>query len=67
MLPTATEVELLGFSLRVVAATMRLQPAAQELNPPVLAVVAMLAWRSPPLLPSSARQRRETVRAGACA
>ena len=30
---------------------MALQPAAQELNPPVLSVVAMLTWRSPPLLP----------------
>ena len=35
---------------------MRPQPAGQQLNPPVLAVVALLAWRSPPLLPSS-RQR----------
>ena len=45
--------ELLSCSPRVEAATMRLQPAAQELNPPALAVVAMLAWRSPPSLPSS--------------
>ena len=45
--------ELLSCSPRVEVATMALQPAAQELNPPVLAVVALLAWRSPPLLPSS--------------
>ena len=37
---------------------MRLQPAAQELNRPVLAVVAMLPCRSPPLLPSSRPRRR---------
>ena len=41
--------ELLSCSPRVEVASMALQPAAQELNPPVLAVVAMLAWRSPPL------------------
>ena len=40
---------------------MALQPAAQELNPLVLAVVAMLAWQSPPLLPSVSA--KEAVRA----
>ena len=42
--------ELLSCSPRVEVVTTRLQPAAQELNPPVLAVVAMLAWQSSPLL-----------------
>ena len=49
-------IELLSCSPRVQAASMRLQPARQQLNPPVLAVVALLAWRSLPVLPSS-RQR----------
>ena len=59
-------IEMLGCSPRVEVATMALQPAAQELNPPVLAVVAMLVWRSPPLLPSIVLAK-EGVRAGACA
>ena len=50
--------ELLSCSPRVEVAAMALQPAAQELNPPVLAVVAMLAWRSPPLRPSSRHNMR---------
>ena len=50
--------ELLSCSPFVQVASMRLQPAGQELSPPVLAVVAMLAWRSPLLLPSSRRRRR---------
>ena len=53
-------IELLSCSPRVEVAAMRLQPAVQKLNPPVLAVVAMLVWRSPPLLPLS-RQRRWCV------
>ena len=47
--------ELLSCSPCVEVATMALQPAAQELSPPVLAVVAMLVWRSLPLLPYSQR------------
>ena len=41
--------ELLRCAPFVQVATVRLQPAGQELSPPVLAVVALLACRSPPL------------------
>ena len=46
----ARPIELLSCAPFVQVATMRLQPAGQELSPPVLAVVALLAWRSPSLL-----------------
>ena len=55
-------IELLSFAPRVQVATMRLQPPGQELNPPVLAVVALLACRSPPL--PSIVSTREAARAG---
>ena len=45
----ARPIELLSCSPRVELASMRLQPAGQALSPPVLAVVALLACRSPPL------------------
>ena len=57
----ARPIELLGCSAHVVVGVMRLQPACQLLYPPVLAVVALLAWRSPPSLPSSRQRRRHVL------
>ena len=54
----ARPIELLSCSPRVELASMRLQPAGQALSPPVLAVVALLACRSPPL-PSMASSRQK--------
>ena len=56
----ACPIELLSCAPRVKVAPVRLQPAGQELSPPVLAMVALLACRSPPLIPSC-RQGRQHV------
>ena len=58
----ARPIAVLSCASFVQVAVMRLQPAAQELSPPVLAVVALLACRSPPL--PSIVSTREAARAG---
>ena len=62
----ARPIELLSCAPFVQVAAMRLQPAGQELTPPVLAVVALLACPSPPLLPSS-RHTEERQHVSWCA
>ena len=53
MLPSATPIELLGYSAHVVVGMMRLQPACQQLKHPMHAVDAVGAWHIPRMLPPS--------------
>ena len=61
----ARPIELLSCSPRMEVAAMRLQPVGKQLSPLVIAIVALLAWRLPPLLPLPWHKGgREGVRAG---
>ena len=54
-------IEVLGCSVCVVAGVMRLQPACQQLCPPMTAMDASGLWRIPRMLPPSRQVRRYEV------